>query len=200
MPKKACSDLQGIRFELQQSERDTLEAYLAANGVGQVLQGVGAVLAPFSAAFAVFVAAYLADEIVGQAKTVLDGVVDRNRETLAQPANDSYMAITAYLTPLSWPLDLEAAKTFKKSPDGQKTAIPQRFMRRRFQQFITMIGGATPMFRVHVIEAGMTPAESWALFYPYEEMQNDAIYEVNQSVGRLGPFFRWIVPEPTNQT
>ena len=197
MPKKACSDLRGIRFELQQSERDTLEAYLAANGVGQVLQGVGAVLAPFSAAFAVFVAAYLADEIVGEAKEILDGVVDRNREALAQPANESYMAITAYLTPLSWPLDIEAAETFKKSPDGNKTVIPQRFIRRRFQQFLTMIAAATPLFRVHVIEAGKTPAETWAEFYPYEEMQNDAIFYINQAVGSGNPLLRWILPEPT---
>lgn len=197
MPKKACSDLRGIRFELQQSERDTLEAYLAANGIGQVLQGVGAILAPFSAAFAVFIAAYLADEIVGDVKDVLDGIVDRNREALAQPANDSYMAITAYLTPLSWPLDIEAAKTFKKSPDGNKTVIPQRFMRRRFQQFLTMIAAATPLFRVHVIEAGKTPAETWAEFYPYEEMQNDAIFYINQNVRASGWFARLITPEPT---
>ena len=191
MPKKACSDLRGIRFELQQSERDTLEAYLAANGVGQVLQGVGAVLAPFSAAFSVFVAAYLAGEIVDEVKESLDAIVNRNRESLAQPASDSYGAITAYLYPLTWPVDYIEAKAFNSSE-----TIPQEFMRVRFLAFINMVEQANPLFRVHVIEAGKTPAEAWSEFYPYEEMLNEAIYAVNRQLNAL-PWLRWIVPEPT---
>jgi len=98
------------------------------------------------------------------------------RTVISQDAANQYQAITAYLYPLSWPLDYEDMGEFKKSPNGEKTTLSARFMRRRFQAFMNQTQQS--MFISEMERLNLTPAEAWALFYPWDEMQNEAIYEL----------------------
>jgi len=50
------------RIELQKTEREILEGYATAQGVGSILSGVGNILNPFSTAISAFVAAWIAKE------------------------------------------------------------------------------------------------------------------------------------------
>jgi len=50
------------RIELQKTEREILEGYATAQGVGSLLSGVGNLLNPFSTAIAALVAAWIAKE------------------------------------------------------------------------------------------------------------------------------------------
>lgn len=195
MPKKPVKDVQGIRFELQQSERDALEAYMAGSTITGLLNGIGNALMPFSGAITALAAAWIAGEIADEAKEFLDGIVNKNRDAMASPANDSYSAIVAYLYPLSWPIDKEDAGRFKKSPNGKKTTIPQKWMRKRFQDFINQT--QQTMFISQMETQNLTPAEAWSLFFPISEMENEAIYNVNRAASTL-PFIGWLVPDPGN--
>jgi hypothetical protein len=47
MPKAKVSDLQGLRIELQQTERDMLELVTTSSAVENVLNGVGSIIQPF---------------------------------------------------------------------------------------------------------------------------------------------------------
>ena len=106
MPKAKPDQVIVHRIELQQSERDAMEAALAGkfitNGisaVGNVLGGLGQALVPFSGAISALAALWIADrtidEIVDAVKETKEGV-----ELLydsAKQANGTYSATVAWL-------------------------------------------------------------------------------------------------------
>jgi len=47
MPKAKVSDLQGLRIELQETERGSLELIAISNAVKNVGQGIGSIITPF---------------------------------------------------------------------------------------------------------------------------------------------------------
>lgn len=194
MPKSKCDSMQGLRIELQQTERDALQAIAAGSTIGDILGGLGALLMPFQGAITAFTAAYLAGEIAEEVKEQLDKLVTRNRAALAGGAEDQYAAFTAYLYTQSWPLNASEASAFISSPDS---GITLNWLKERMEAFIrtSQQSTAAPMSTLG------TPAEAWAIFYPYDELQNEAIYHINQSVqsqsGPLGIFLRAITPNPS---
>ena len=182
MPKAKADSVQSLRIELQETERAALEASLTAGGISNVLQGIGAALLPFQGAFTALAVAFLADEIGDEAKKFLDKyAVNPIRDELTAGAQEQYQTITAYLYPLSWPIDYEAAGRFKKGPDGKKTDLPTKFMRQRFQAFMNQTQQV--MFISEMERQNKTPAEAWALFYPWDEMINEGIFTVRGSSG-----------------
>jgi len=62
MPKKTVDSMTGIRIELQQSERDALESYLATGMVKNVGEGIGAAIKPILDNLGVIIAALVATE------------------------------------------------------------------------------------------------------------------------------------------
>ncbi len=191
MPKKPVKEVLGIRIELQETERAALEASLVANGIAGILSSLGSALSPFSGAITALTVAWIADDFSDNAKAYLDKIVGRNRARLASDANQSYKAITAYLYPLSWEsFDYEDAGKFKKGPDGKKTTIPEKWMRQRFQSFMNQT--KQTMFISEMERQNLTPSEAWSLFYPYDEMENEAIYNFNQAAR---PYLGWLFPE-----
>ena len=62
MPKRKMKDDLHFRFELQDSERDALQAWTISNSFNNVASGVGSLLMPFSDAFKTIVAAIIAKE------------------------------------------------------------------------------------------------------------------------------------------
>lgn len=194
MPKRAADSVNSIRIELQETERAALEASLTAGGIANLLHGIGAVLLPFQGAITAYVTAWLAGEIAEEAKEALDKIVRRNRESMSSSANEQYQAITAWLYPRTIPLNLKEAREFKKGPDGKKTTLPSKFMRRRFQAFLNQT--QQTMFISHMESQNLTLAEAWALFYPWEEAQNEAIYEINQRISGANWFLDLITPDP----
>jgi hypothetical protein len=194
MPKAKCDSIQGVRIELQQTERDALQLATAGSAVGDILTGLGNALMPFQGAITAFVAAYLAGEIAEEVKEELDKVVSKNREALAGNAEDQYATFTSYLYTKSWPLNSTDAKAFVMDLDN---GISLKWLRTRMVSFIntTQRDTAAPMSSLG------TPAEAWAIFYPYEELQNEAIYQINQlaqsQTGPLGVLLRAITPNPS---
>ena len=73
MPKAKPTQIIVHRIELQQSDRDTLEAALAGRfvtnavgSVGSVLSGLGAALSPFGGALTAIATAWLADKALDE--------------------------------------------------------------------------------------------------------------------------------------
>ena len=195
MPKRAADSVQSIRIELQETERAALEASLTAGGIANLLHGVGAVLLPFQGAFTALMAAWLAGEIVDEVKEQLDKVIGGVRGEISKEGAQQYQAITAYLYPLSWDsFDYEEAGEFKKGPDGKKTTLPAKWMRQRFQAFMNQTKQS--MFISEMERLNTTPAEAWSLFYPWDEMVNEAIYHTNQAVSRTSWWLDLITPNP----
>lgn len=62
MPKRKMKDDLHFRFELQDSERDALQAWTISNSFNNVASGIGSLLMPFSDAFKTIVAAIIAKE------------------------------------------------------------------------------------------------------------------------------------------
>ena len=195
MPKSKCDSMTGVRIELQETERDALQAIAAGSTIGDVLGGIGALLMPFQGAITAFMAAYLAGEIAEEViDRFLDPIVARNREQLAGQAENQYSAFTAYLYTQGWPLDPVAAKAFIMDSEN---GISLRWLRTRMVAYVdtTQVVTAAP------ISSLGTPAEAWAIFYPYAELQNEAIYHINQSIqstpGPLGWGYGLITPNPS---
>ena len=88
MPKKKVDSQQGIRLELQESERNALKLYTASTAFKNVGVGVGAVLKPIADNFAVLMAAWLAKE----GMEGIQGTVEQwhiNAEVNKQAARDA---------------------------------------------------------------------------------------------------------------
>ena len=62
MPKRKMKNDLHFRFELQDSERDALQAWTISNSFNNVASGIGSLLMPFSDAFKTIVAAIIAKE------------------------------------------------------------------------------------------------------------------------------------------
>ena len=190
MPKRAADSVQSIRIELQETERAALEASLTAGGIANLLHGVGAVLLPFQGAFTALMAAWLAGEIVDEVKEQLDKVIGGIRGTISEPTAQKYQEITAVLYPLSFPLSVDekiSLRTFSRS-------LPNSTLRVRFNAFIVQM--EQTMFISEMERLNTTPAEAWSMFYPWDEMINDSIYEVNQTVSSTSWFIDLITPNP----
>lgn len=188
MPKKPCDSIQGLRIELQQSEREALQMASAAQSIGSIMGGIGALLMPFQGAFTAFMTAWLAGEIADEVKEALDNIIQRNRTLLASNAAEEYSAFAAHLYPQSWPLDVAANREWIKSE------VSLDWMRNRMYVFLSTstMTTAAPMSSLG------TPAEAWALFFPYEEMENEAIYHTNRLVNSMSWFHGLITPEPNS--
>ena len=195
LPKTKCDSMQGLRIELQETEREALQVASTASAIGDVLSGLGGLLMPFQGAITAFAAAYLAGDIADEViERWLNPLVASTRSSLAGEAESQYATFTSYLYTRSWPLDGAAARAFIMDIDN---GISFQWLRQRMVSFVdtAVVETAAPMSSLG------TPAEAWSIFYPYDELQNDAIYQANQVVqnqgGISGLFFRLITPNPS---
>ena len=76
MPKRRVRNLDGIRIEFNQTERDALEMWAAGSAAGDVLSGVGRILAPFEGAITALTVAWIAEEGI---KSILGGAQKAQR-------------------------------------------------------------------------------------------------------------------------
>lgn len=194
MPKAKCTSVQGVRIELQETERDALQLATAGSAAGDILTGIGNLLMPFQGAITAFTAAYLAGTIAPEVMERLDRIVAKNRVALAGEAETQYSTFTAYLYTQSWPIDTTEARAFIVDADN---GISFDWLRQRMYAFLKTASADTAA----PLSSLGTPAEAWAQFYPYDELQNEAIYHLNQRVqsqrGPLGVFLRAITPNPS---
>lgn len=190
MPKAKPDSVQSIRIELQETERAALEASLAAGGIANLLHGIGAVLLPFQGAITAFAAAWLAGELADEVKEQLDKVVGGLRGSIQEPTAQNYQEITAVLYPLSFPLSSDDNSMLRSFSRG----LPDSTLRVRFNAFILQTEQV--MFISEMEVQNLTPSESWSLFYPWDEMLNDSIYDANRTVSRTNWFVDLITPDP----
>ena len=105
MPKAKPDQVIVHRLELQQTERDTLEAALAGQFVsntfkagGEVLKGIGAALAPFQGALTALAAVWIADRSWEDIKDkVLDPIIDVIQTPILATYAPDYALIVAWL-------------------------------------------------------------------------------------------------------
>ena len=190
MPKAKPDSVQSIRIELQETERAALEASLAAGGIANLLHGIGAVLLPYQGAITAFAAAWLAGELADEVKEQLDKVVGGLRGSIQEPTAQNYQEITAVLYPLSFPLSSDDNSMLRSFSRG----LPDSTLRVRFNAFILQTEQV--MFISEMEVQNLTPSESWSLFYPWDEMLNDSIYDANRTVSRTNWFVDLITPDP----
>jgi len=94
MPKKPVRNLDGIRIELQDTERAAVEMWAAGSAAGDILSGLGRVLLPFEGAITALAVAYIAEKgidaflsssvrlsrIYNKSKTKVDSLIERCQE------------------------------------------------------------------------------------------------------------------------
>lgn len=190
MPKAKPDSVQSIRIELQETERAALEASLMAGGLSNILHGLGAVLLPFQGAITALVAAWLAGEIVDEVKEELDKVVGGIRGSIQEPTAQKYQEISAVLYPLSFPLS-SAENSMLRSFSRR---LPNSTLRVRFNAFIVQTEQV--MFISEMEMQNLTPAQAWSLFYPWDDMLNDSIYDANRTVSRTNWIIDLLTPDP----
>ena len=83
MPKAKPTSVIVHRIELQKTEREILEWYVAANGIGSVLSGVGNLLNPFSTLIAALFAAWIAKEGIEDLWKWIDGKLKEKDKRLS---------------------------------------------------------------------------------------------------------------------
>ena len=175
MPKAKPTQVIVHRLELQQSERDTLEAALAGRFVtnavtatGSVLSGIGTMLVPFSGALTAIAGLWIAEkggkaivEAIDTAADVGGTIVD-----FYSPSKqlDAYAYITAFLKACSgWSGDDNSvAKRAGQLLKDLKGMNAHPILLFKFQSFMKVIkrdvqlGGNWPPY---------TPAKAWIAYY-----------------------------------
>lgn len=197
MPKAKPDQTIVHRIELQQSERDAMEAALAGRFVtnavgaaGQVFTGIGNLLAPFGGALTAIAAAWLAEKGIGE---ILDAAAaagerqkERNEESYYDSGNKYLSLVRAWLQTEyangGWVAVCDRRKAIafvlaSSNPLDSTNFLPP-MVRNRFTQFINLIcdPNYAPM-GVPVRDSGKTPAELWTDFYTVEEYGSDAYYD-----------------------
>jgi hypothetical protein len=121
------------RIELQKTERELLEGYVAANGIGSILSGVGNLLNPFSAVIAAIFAAWIAEEGIKDVWAWIDGKLKEKDRRLT---SDYLAYLEAY----------EAAVATGGSPDSGPPMTEREFKKKfekdyetNWDQFITWL-------------------------------------------------------------
>jgi hypothetical protein len=205
MPKAKPTQVIVHRIELQQSERDMVEAALAGNFVtnavgaaGSVFTGIGQVLAPFGGVFAAIAGVYLADkaldEIIDAAKDAGEAQKRRNEETYSEAGYKrlDYMRamVQTYYAEGGWDglLDLLRQLIQWKNnpvslygPQPPMELLPLLIPTWWADVCIQFLGTITDPNFVNM--TGKTPAELWAEWYTIEQHNQAAYYhDTNGSV------------------
>ena len=97
MPKRAVDSLTGIRFEMNETERDALRFYTASASIRNVGQGVGAVAKPVLDNLAVITAALIAYNGLDGIRDLADNWQQNyysNRNQYEVDAYEKYLATT----------------------------------------------------------------------------------------------------------
>jgi hypothetical protein len=194
------------RIELQQSERDTLEAALAgrfvtnaASSIGSMLSGFGAALAPFSGALTALAAVWIADRSWDELKEkVLDPIVEKiQAPVLAKYAGD-YAEIVAWLNAsyaqTGWGFlqtDSSSRESYMQSAEFNSAMWRGHGVDHPTLGRIEVSGmRIMPSWLVDRFDSFIytmkqntaadkekkTPAEWWVQFYPYDEFENEIIW------------------------
>lgn len=196
MPKAKPDQTIVHRIELQQSERDTLEAALAGNFVtnavsaaGSVFTGIGYMLAPFGGALTAIAGLWIADktidEILDAAKDAGEAQKQRNEETYYESGNKYLDRVRAWIQTIyaneGWDGLCERSNFVEflqtsSNPLDNLNYIPM-FVIDRLGQFLALI--CNPDYApqgIPIRESGKTPALLWTEFYTVEEYGSDAYY------------------------
>jgi len=194
VPKPKATEVIVHRIDLQPSMKESMDNFLIGKTVTNALQAVGSIASAAGPALAVLVGWWIADKTLDDLKGGLDKIVENTRGKISEGAAADYQAISAFLYPMTYPLDYHAMGLFKKGPDGKKTNIKLKWMRKRFQAFMNQTQQV--MFIAEMQKQNKTPAEAWALFYPWEEMENEAVAELNKIISSRGWVWDLITPNP----
>jgi hypothetical protein len=183
MPKAKPTQVIVHRLELQQTEREALEAALAGrfvtnavSSVGSVLTGIGYMLAPFGGALTAIAGLWIAEK---GASALIDSVENTaaNVEKLTDFVNpkkqgDAYQYICAYLMACSgWDGDENSwlKKGAKIIPDlKEMNANPILLV--RYQAWAKTVQG---QFRLDGAWPQQAPAQSWKGYYSPTDFLND---------------------------
>ena len=205
MPKAKPDQTIVHRIELQQSERDTLEAALAGNfvtnavgSVGSVLSGLGAALSPFGGALTAIATAWLADkaldEVLDAARTAGEKTKQRIEDEMAAKGSDSLLGMVAWLRATyetgGW--DAICNSTFLNYSLARNITLfycpflgtdsPQWFIM-RCTDFLKAICAN----RAEHEKFGDTPIDLWLQHYSAEQYGSDAYYYAQQYASRRMP-------------
>jgi hypothetical protein len=192
MPKAKPNQVIVHRIELQQTEREALEAALAGRFVtnavqatGSVLTGMGAVLAPFSGAFAAIAGLWIAEKgataLIDAAENTVDQAQKISDFLNPSKQQDAYQYICSYLTACSgW--DGDENSVVKRLPhlykDLQKmNAHPILLI--KLQHFGKKVKG-------EFIQNGTWPPKepvyAWKAFYPPTAYLNDLKQQLKENI------------------
>jgi len=108
MPKKPVRNLDGIRIELQDTERAAVEMWAAGSAVGDILSGLGRILLPFEGAITALTVAFIAEKgidsfistsanlnrVYNKSKTKVDALVEQcQKENPGMSQQDCYSSL-----------------------------------------------------------------------------------------------------------
>ena len=183
MPKrpidKGCQN--GLRIELQESERDMLRAFL----VGKTVTNAASAVAPVAAAVATPLIAWGVAQFTAQEfKDFLNDRVGGVRETYVGTSQTAYDQVTATFqieTWATWNSETglnrmrENIATIQESIENPYWRQWREILFQRAEMFIAQFTN-NPAGIAEAERQGMNPAGAWVNFYPQSEFENDVIY------------------------
>lgn len=211
--KPKAENIHLFRLELQQTERDTLEAALAGRFVtnaigatGSVLTGLGNALMPFQGALQVFAAAWIAEKgVTGAldlAKDIGESMKENTEEEMAAKGAENMLAMTAWLTATydngGW--DAICDSTFKNYTLPKNTALfytpylglesPKWFIM-KCSDFLKSICSDRELHE----RFGVTPLELWNQHFDTQQYGSEAYYYAQQDAQKAGLGWAWLFPK-----
>ena len=198
--KPKADNIHLFRLELQQTERDALEAALAGRFVtnavsatGNVLTGIGNALSPFSGAIQAFAVAWIAeksvDEILDAAKNVGARQKVINEQSYEGGGNAHIQYFSAWLSAKfengGWDEVCSAESRLSLVHDRFNNLIIRSIMGPQwfFDIFLKFLD--TICAQSDGMKATQNPVDLWAEWYSVEQYGKDAYYyDTNGSAGK----------------
>jgi len=183
MPKAKPDQVIVHRIELQQSERDAMEAALAGrfitNGVsavGNVLGGLGAALTPFAGAISALAALWIADRTIDEIKEA----VKEGKESFELLYDSSKQANGTYSATVAW-LNVNFANSgFDRIPTSARPNELTTEQKESWKEHIQSCGDEFGPFDAGMLLKVIAKAMRWGM--------GDGLY-IDQRTGTPGEWF-----------
>lgn len=202
MPKAKPTQVIVHRIELQQTEREALEAALAGNFVtnavsaaGSVFTGLGNMLAPFGGALTAIAGLWLADKTLDEALDAARAHGEKTKERLEESFQEEGSKEIAYYS--AW-LSAKygeggwdavcAGRTellgeyYNPTNPARALMGPQWF----FDEFMRFLANVCDPD--NVMARSHNPSDLWAEWYDVEQYGKDAYYWAQQEVKKVAPW------------
>lgn len=179
MPKSKPDQVVVHRIELQQHERETIDAFLIGKTATNALSAIGAIIGGLGPAIGAIVAAYIAKEGIDKFNETWQNFYRRAGDKVVEPyrkETDYYRAVTAFLMAQSSASDAEANwPDLWTQLEGSKLVLP------KVKRFVYATRNDWKDW-----QWGIEAAQKWKGFYSPSELVKDMKEGVKKDLNPSG--------------